>query len=489
MICAGVLSMKRTFRAAAIILPCLLISAILTHAAIAQSNSMANGSGAGNQPTALSVVALAQGLIENTTTETSRAREEVRNEAIRLPLRHRLALSMNKIGHESIFGDYVATALAAWEFWDPQRESPQRQALRRAEEIATKAKATFLAGDPEGARLVLLERDCSKIALSGYCRPDIDADSLFLTWELETGDLSAAVRRLRETNWKFSSMQIRYTERVVRALVAAGMHDEGFQILSELRTRLDLDEVAVSQTYWRLGAVEEGKSLMRRAARSALFEATRDPRKELPISIAGMQLAMGDKEGGVDTLRQILQFGPDRLGVVRGLLAGRLALANLDSNAFSLLDTTLADRGVLANIVIGQARRLDFDAAFKTLDQLRRLPAATREDSFRNSGLQRAVDAIARNAARVGDVEVYVRADAIRRQLDPGVFICTAQVLQENSDTVSLGSLARAGKAKFAIGYALALPDLSKRVEGLAVISEALAGLPDPSEDPLGFFD
>src|SRR5262249_780694 len=99
------------------------------------------------------------------------------------------------------------------------------------------------------------------------------------------------------------------------------------------------------------------------------------------------------------------------------------------------------------------------------------------------------LEGIARNAARAGDVEAYVKADSIRRDRDRGVFICTAQVQKENSDTWSLGALTRAGQVKFAIGYALAFPDLSKRIEGLAVIAEALAGLPDEGDDPLHFYN
>ncbi|MFL5062077.1 MAG: hypothetical protein ACJ8DQ_18475, partial [Xanthobacteraceae bacterium] len=59
----------------------------------------------------------------------------------------------------------------------------------------------------------------------------------------------------------------------------------------------------------------------------------------------------------------------------------------------------------------------------------------------------------------------------------------------DDSDTRSLGALARAGNARAAVEHARVLLDPSKRVEALALIAEALAGLPDPHDDPFGFFD
>ena len=435
-----------------------------------------------DEPTVISVLTMAMDVAESG-----------RHEAIRLPLRHHVALSMRKIGRESAFGDYVTYALNAWDAWDPWRESPKRKALRIDQEIYAEARRAFLAGYPESAKRLLRDRDCKLI---GYCgSPVLEFDSQFLHWELEAENFTAATRRLREIGSKNKSGLV---SRVARAFLDAGRAGEGFEILSELRSNPHVDPALIAQTYWRLGAIDEGRMLMREAANAAFVEAERDSKKQLPVIIAGVQWAMGEQDGALDTLRRIQQYDADRLRMIRAPLAGRLALVGLDADAFSLLEDRLADRVTLASIVVGQARRGDFNAAFRTFGQLAMFPAPSGEDSFRNLGLRSAAASIARNAARAGDADAFKRADAIRRELqhfDAGA--CAAitskysalQVLHEDSDTQSLKDLARAGQANFAIEHALTLPDLSKRVEGLTMIAEGLAGLADPFYDPLGFVD
>jgi hypothetical protein len=323
---------------------------------------------------------------------------------------------------------------------------------------------------------------------------DVGHAALYMTWELESGDLPAAARRLRTTVWETKNNQIYYAARVVRAFIDAGRANEGFALLSELRSDPVSDQ-AIAQTYWQLGAVEDGKAVMRAAVTAALDDAERDATKQLPVAMAGVQWAMGDREGAIFTLRRIQQFDVDRIDIVRSPLAGRLALAGNDGEALSLLDGTQADRATLANIVVGQARRGNFEIAFTTLEQLRKLPATTQEDSAIKPGPKIAATSIARNAARAGDAPAFMRADAIRREGSPGSGIVIAldgegtRVMREDSDTRSLRSLVRAGKARIAVEYALTFPDLSKKVEGLGMIAEELAGLPDPSYDPFGFFD
>jgi hypothetical protein len=229
---------------------------------------------------------------------------------------------------------------------------------------------------------------------------------------------------------------------------------------------------------------------MRRAAQAALSDAEPNAKRDLPVWLAGQQLSIGDRDGAIDTLRRIQQFDPDRLGTIRAQLAG------LDADARALLHRTMVDRAVLANIIVGQARRHDFEAAFRTLQELRKwAPPSRQEDNAGNPGYRTAITSIARNAARAGDADAFRRADAIRRELGGGRYVVVSspdrgtQVLPEDADTQSLGALARAGKAGAALEHARALPDPSKRVQALGLIAEALAGLPDPHDDPFGFFD
>jgi hypothetical protein len=116
------------------------------------------------QPTVLSVLARAKDLAESGG-----------KEAIRLPLRYRVALAMRKTGLEPAFDDYVATSLGAWETWDPRRNLAVRAWLRQYQQGEADAKRAFLAGDPDGAGRLLRGRPC----LSGLCFTP-SADVLFL---------------------------------------------------------------------------------------------------------------------------------------------------------------------------------------------------------------------------------------------------------------------------------------------------------------------
>jgi tetratricopeptide (TPR) repeat protein len=433
---------------------------------------------------------MARDMVEGLMVEGSRELEEARNEVIRLPLRYRIALSMRKTGQESAFNDYVLEALGAWEFWDPQRNSSDGAVKRRHERLEADARRAFVAGDVASASRLLREREC-KPDTPSCLTPVLGADSILLNWELKVGRLSAAARRLRETDWTTKSVHIDQAGQVARAFMDAGKPEEGLAILSELRPEQASEQALIAQIYWRLGEVAQSRSLMREAAQAALSDAKRD----LPVSLAGQQLSIGDRDGAIDTLRRIQQLDPDRLATVRALLAGRLAFAGLDADARALLDGKMVDGAVLANIIVGQARRHDFDAAFRTLQELRKWPPARQEDNAGNSGYRSAITSIARNAARAGDADAFRRADAIRRELGSGRCVVVSspergtQVLHDDSDTRSLGALARAGKAGAALEHARALPDPSKRVEALGLIAEALAGLPDPHDDPFGFFD
>src|SRR5712671_4254520 len=159
---------------------------------------------------------------------------------------------------------------------------------------------------------------------------------------------------------------------------------------------------------------------MREAAASALADAEADSKKQLPVWIAGAQVAMGDRDGGIVTLRGLWRFDADRLSKIRAPLAGQLAFAGLDAEAFSLLDGTAADRAILPNIIVGQARRSDFEAAFRTLDQFRKLPPRPRSSPLEvNPSIassMAAIISILRNAARAGDTDAFGQAVTAYRE-------------------------------------------------------------------------
>jgi len=474
--------MKRNAKSLAAGLACLVLGALVSPAAFGQSvESETPVRRTGDEPTVFSVLVMAK-----------EAAESGRNEAVRLPLRYRVAVSARITGQEAAFGEYVINAITGWEFWDPFRSSPERLAERQHQKLEAEAKRAFLTGDAEGARRLLGERQCRP----GMCVSSaFSIDSLFLNWELETGDLSAATRRLRETDWKRQKdLQIHYAGRVAKAFIDAGRANEGFEILSELHSNPDVDRALIAQTYWRLGAIEEGKTLMRAAVNAAFDEAERDRNKQLPAVMAGVQWAMGDRDGAIDTLRRIQQFSADRLHMVRAPLAGRLAFAGLDADAFSLLEDTVADRAILANIVIGQARRGDFDAAFETLERLPKFALPRIEDNSGNPGPVTAVGSIMRNGARAGNADAFRRAEAIYRELRPRwargfTIVLGPHKLVDNPEMQVLRDLARAGQARLALEYALAAQDLEEKVQGLCRVAEGLADLPDPYYDPLGFLD
>ena len=102
-------------------------------------------------------------------------------------------------------------------------------------------------------------------------------------------------------------------------------------------------------------------------------------------------------------------------------------------------------------------------------------------DCFQASGLRQA------------DVAVVARGVAVLRFESRHDSVATSGVIAEGRADPGLDLLAEslrrrpAGKAQFAVNYALSLPDVSKRIEGLGLIAEALAGVPDPDNDPFDF--
>jgi hypothetical protein len=58
----------------------------------------------------------------------------------------------------------------------------------------------------------------------------------------------------------------------------------------------------------------------------------------------------------------------------------------------------------------------------------------------------------------------------------------------DDPDLASLRDLAAAGQAQPALDIALIAADLDQRVQGLCRIAEGLAGVADPSYNPLAFY-
>lgn len=435
-----------------------------------------------DEPTVLSVLSLGKEMAERAS-----------HEAFRLPLRSRVATTMRRTGQEPVFGDYVAISISAWEAWSPRPTYVEREIQRLNKAIESEARKVFRAGDEDGARRILEQREC-KPSLTLCFIASFGVDSIFLNWELESGNFPAAERRVEVTDWNSNNLKIYNTKRVAQAFIDAGKRNEAFRILSELRSNSDLDQASVAELYWQFGEPEEGRKLLRQIAAKELDEAQRDPTRLLPVQISGVQWAMGDKDGAIDTLRRIQQFDKVRLGPIGAPLAGRLALIGRDADANAFLNGTPADRATLANIIVGQARRGDFEAAFKTLDQLRKLSVQPMEDYSAIPGPMTAVVSIERIAARAGNANAFRRADSIRREINPrslGRWAITLgpQAWMNKPDTYVLGDLARAGRGKLALDYALATEDLSERIQSLCTVAEGLAGLGDPLYDPLAFFE
>ena len=442
------------------------------------------------EPTILSVLSLAKDIIETAKFESSHDLDEVKSEVIRIPLRHLLALTMRKTGYEPAFDDYVGKATAAWEVWDPSGSSPEGQARRKSESLTADARLAFFSGDPDGARSLLFERPCEPnlgSPISDHCvMGDFAIHIQFLKWDLEVRRVSAALRRVDETNWDrwgtADLIKAGFHREFVEALIDVGRVRDALDFLAKLRSGTRPEKSILAQTYWHAGAVQEAQELMREVVAGALVGAETDPQKPFPTILAGIQILMGDRDGGIGTLRRVRQYSNGNADRVRAPLAGYFALAGLDDEAFSLLDGTSADREILATIIIGKARRGDFETALQTLDKLRELapePLAglPQISVFTDS---EAVISIVRNAARAGDTNVLRRAlVAYGEMRPPGT----------GREAAFLRDLARVGKAQDALEFALGAEGVEEKILNLCMVAEGLAGLPDPNYRPLTFQD
>ncbi len=458
----------------------------------------------GNEPSVVSVLRMAVDLAEG-----------AHHEAMRLPLRYRVAVTIKKTRQELSFGSFVADSISFWDQWDPTKSWIDRELDRRHAAIEAEAKRALLSGDKERAKELLGQRMCKPPLLT--CR-HTNADLLLLGWEIESGDLEGAAHRLATTDWTSGYGTTAATHLVAKAYLDAGKRNEALALIAGLSALPGISGQTIAAEYWRLDAREEAKAMLRRHAAKELDVAARDQSKRLPGEVPAMQWAMGDKEGANETLRRLQAFDKSRLALVRAPVAGFLALTGRDSEADALLEKNATDYTALAYIVAGQARRGDFAAAFDTLEKLRALIAPTMkdgsslmqpvfDDNFSSPGPVVAVVTIERLAARAGNVEAFEKADAIRRDMNapdtprwavtmayravlpPKDRAYSSKFTTNNASTPVLADLARTGHAKLAVEYAL-LPDARvDKIDGLCAVATGLAGLPSPTSSPFGFFE
>lgn len=459
---------------------------------------------ASDEPSVVSVLRMAVDIAEG-----------AHHEAMRLPLRYRVAVTIKKTRQELSFGSFVGDSISFWDQWDPTRSWIDRELDRRHAAIEAEAKRALLSGDKERAKDLLGQRMCKPPLLT--CK-HVNADRLLLQWEIQSGDLEGAAHRLATTDWMSGYGTADATHEVARAYLDAGERRKALALIAGLSALPGINERMIAAEYWRLDAREEAKAALRRHVASELDAAARDQNKRLPGEVPAMQWAMDDRDGANETLRRLQAFDKSRVAPVRAPIAGFLALTGRDSEADALLENNTGDAATLAYIVAGQARRGDFDAAFGTLEKLRALATPTMidgsslappvfDDNFSSPGPVVAVATIERLAARAGNVEAFEKADAIRRDMNPPDTprwaitmayrtvlppkdrIYSSKFTTNNASTPVLADLARTGHAKLAVEYALLADARVDKIDGLCAVAIGLAGVPSPTSSPFGFFE
>src|SRR5262249_10179425 len=150
-------------------------------------------------------------------------------------------------------------------------------------------------------------------------------------------------------------------------------YEEGVKFLSEIGDRVE-PELEVATLYWFLEAREQARKVLRAAVAKRFEEAIksieaakRNPKRsrepfaplEALVGLSGTQLQMNDREGALSTFRRLQTLEHPWFELIRPGLAGRMALANLDAEAFAFVIGGVRDCAALANIAVGQARRGD----------------------------------------------------------------------------------------------------------------------------------
>jgi tetratricopeptide (TPR) repeat protein len=342
-------------------------------------------------------------------------------------------------------------------------------------------------------------------------------DWRFLLWEIEAGNLSAAVHRLNTSVWNSADVHVGMAEQVANAYLASGRSQEAIDLLLQLATLPSNARQSLGKALWRVGAPEQGRAAFREAVASELAAAEADDKKSLPVDLARIQLVMGDRAGALETLARIqalaapLEYDPqalmppnpryttltiraERWRQARDRTAGVLAQAGLDDQAFALLHEAAANQpDILKRIMRGQAARGDFDAAFRTFDRLRQgpltgpetpltiMPDVDRPGSYEIRTrtldtdstrwlLQQATLELAKLAAHQGRTDPMEKAFSLFREINHRI--------NRDSEWIEvLKEHARAGQPASALRLARYLDRPSTRVAAFAAIAEGVAGL------------
>jgi hypothetical protein len=463
--------------------------------------------------------------------------ERATTEEARIVLRHQVAGFIRSTGQDATFGPYAADAFSAWEALDRARhpDVANREAEARNLQRLAAAKRAFLDGDPQKAKEIL--QGCERLIKRYYCLSnEAFLQSVFLRWELEAADFPAALRRYARTDWK--SEQIAIAAKIAQAHAAAGQRSAGLAILYGLEAVPGASKLLLARELLKLGAAVDGKRLLREASIIAVEAADSDPRKRLPVDVARVQLASGNRDDAVETLRRLFRFATaleyelppprppeipaaqwdhradltpaaERWIVPRSELVETLAWAGLDNEAFAFLDEQpIDDALVLRSIVSGQARRGDFASALKTLERMRDSPLrvgpawfrplpdrleSTGANSYRLRELSiyplddnkkewsfyLAANSIAKYAAHFGNENMVRHVCALNREVNP-------HPSSRGTCKIDLGLLAKAGRADAAMEFISSWREPSARVNGFGRIAEGMAGVRDPfDDDPL----
>lgn len=482
----------------------LLLSFVI---AVLVGSKLAEAQDAPRGITVVSVLAMAKDEAERAPTEDAR-----------LSLRMRVSWAMESTKTEGAFGSYVADSRAAWrERWrDPNYE----QTLKNFE-LFRQAKDAFLSGDVERSKELL--QQCRPVSHPYDCLREGMLDWRFLNWEIESENLSAALHRLNTTSWRDQDARIGVAAVVSEAYFKSNRRQEAVEILRRLRADSPHAKRLLGIALWKVGAVEEGRAMLRDAVTAALAEAKTDVTKSLPVDLARIQLVIGDRDGALQTLASFhklaapLEYDPKALSTPNSLLttltrasfrwceardkiAGIYALAGLDADAVALMDEPAADQTqVLRGIVRGHAARGDFDAAFQTLEHLRGpltvperpltiLPGPKQSGPYEVRTRTLSDDAghlmkpllcdLARIAAHQARPDVVEKAFARERALPRTFFrVEWADVLKDH---------AKAGHSESALRLALSLDGPSTRINALTAIAEGMSGLSSTvAYDPL----
>jgi len=156
------------------------------------------------------------------------------------------AQAIRRLGREAVFGDYVAKSeraaqLQPYGFRNVEADEEQRQRHERA-------KLLFLSGDTEAAKKLLGPWYRS---FDAFYQIDDELINIFVfRWELQSGNLPAALHRFRVTDWKpmycsppllCKESEPQYAVEVARAYILAGRQAEIPDLLSEINDRFNYD--------------------------------------------------------------------------------------------------------------------------------------------------------------------------------------------------------------------------------------------------------